>query len=146
MAMNALPFSSSSWFPLTDRNPQTFVNIPDAKASDFVKAAERVYHTSGSGAASRNESEIGKATETTIHWRPQSVSALGVRRGKRTENHSAKNALVMPVKPVRGWSATRTLLLSPGKRMPVQTVDATPSNALIQRCFPGRRALFGCAP
>jgi len=35
----------SSWFPLTDRNPQTFVNIPDAKASDFVKATERVYHT-----------------------------------------------------------------------------------------------------
>jgi hypothetical protein len=35
----------SSWYPLTDRNPQTFVNIPDAKASDFVKATERVYHT-----------------------------------------------------------------------------------------------------
>ncbi|MGA2002988.1 MAG: CocE/NonD family hydrolase [Terriglobales bacterium] len=34
----------SSWFPLTDRNPQTFVNIPDAKPSDFVKATERVYH------------------------------------------------------------------------------------------------------
>ncbi len=37
----------SSWFPLTDRNPQTFVNIPDAKPSDFVKATERVYHTKG---------------------------------------------------------------------------------------------------
>ncbi len=35
----------SSWFPLTDRNPQTFVNVPDAKPSDFVKATERVYHT-----------------------------------------------------------------------------------------------------
>jgi len=35
----------SSWFPLTDRNPQTFVNIPDAKPADFVKATERVYHT-----------------------------------------------------------------------------------------------------
>lgn len=35
----------SSWFPLTDRNPQTFVNIPDAKPSEFVKATERVYHT-----------------------------------------------------------------------------------------------------
>jgi putative CocE/NonD family hydrolase len=34
----------SSWFPLTDRNPQTFMNIPDAKISDFVKATERVYH------------------------------------------------------------------------------------------------------
>jgi hypothetical protein len=34
----------SSWFPLTDRNPQTFTNIPDAKPSDFVRATERVYH------------------------------------------------------------------------------------------------------
>jgi putative CocE/NonD family hydrolase len=33
----------SSWFPLTDRNPQTFVDIPNAKPSDFVKATERVY-------------------------------------------------------------------------------------------------------
>jgi predicted acyl esterase len=33
----------SSWFPLTDRNPQTFVDIPKAKASDFVRAVERVY-------------------------------------------------------------------------------------------------------
>jgi putative CocE/NonD family hydrolase len=37
----------SSWFPLTDRNPQTFVNIPDAKPADFVKATERVYHDKG---------------------------------------------------------------------------------------------------
>jgi len=35
----------SSWFPLTDRNPQTFVNIPDAKPSEFVKATQRVYHS-----------------------------------------------------------------------------------------------------
>ena len=35
----------SSWFPLTDRNPQSFVNIPYAKPADFVKATERVYHS-----------------------------------------------------------------------------------------------------
>ena len=35
----------SSWFPLTDLNPQKFVNIPDAKPADFVKATERVYHS-----------------------------------------------------------------------------------------------------
>jgi len=35
----------SSWFPLTDRNPQSFVDIPTAKPTDFVKATERVYHT-----------------------------------------------------------------------------------------------------
>jgi putative CocE/NonD family hydrolase len=35
----------SSWFPQTDRNPQTFVpNINEAKPEDFVKAAMRVYH------------------------------------------------------------------------------------------------------
>ena len=35
----------SSWFPLVDRNPQTFVNINTAKASDFRKATQRVYHS-----------------------------------------------------------------------------------------------------
>jgi putative CocE/NonD family hydrolase len=39
----------SSWFPLTDRNPQTFVNIPTAKASDFQKATQRVYRAGGDG-------------------------------------------------------------------------------------------------
>jgi hypothetical protein len=34
----------STWFPLIDRNPQKFVpNIYEAKASDFVKATQRVY-------------------------------------------------------------------------------------------------------
>jgi putative CocE/NonD family hydrolase len=33
----------SSWFPLIDRNPQKFVDIPKAKESDFMKAVERVY-------------------------------------------------------------------------------------------------------
>ena len=33
----------SSWFPLVDRNPQTFVNIPTAREEDFRKATQRVY-------------------------------------------------------------------------------------------------------
>ncbi len=33
----------SSWFPLTDRNPQTFTDIPTAKPEDFQKATERVF-------------------------------------------------------------------------------------------------------
>jgi hypothetical protein len=37
----------STWFPLIDRNPQTFVNIPDAKPSDFLKATERIYRGKG---------------------------------------------------------------------------------------------------
>jgi putative CocE/NonD family hydrolase len=35
----------SSWFPLYDRNPQTFVpSIFWAKPSDYVKAVQRIYH------------------------------------------------------------------------------------------------------
>lgn len=33
----------SSWFPMVDRNPQTFVDIPKAKPEDFKKATQRVY-------------------------------------------------------------------------------------------------------
>jgi uncharacterized protein len=33
----------STWFPLVDRNPQKFVNIPEAKPEDFQKATQRVY-------------------------------------------------------------------------------------------------------
>jgi uncharacterized protein len=36
----------SSWFPLYDRNPQTFVrNIFFARPEDFRKATQRIYHT-----------------------------------------------------------------------------------------------------
>jgi putative CocE/NonD family hydrolase len=35
----------SSWFPLVDRNPQTFVDIYHAKPEDFIKATQRVYHS-----------------------------------------------------------------------------------------------------
>ena len=34
----------SSWFPLTDRNPQTFTDIPYARPEDFKKATETVFH------------------------------------------------------------------------------------------------------
>ncbi|HEX8127865.1 MAG TPA: CocE/NonD family hydrolase [Pyrinomonadaceae bacterium] len=33
----------SSWFPLVDRNPQKFINIYQARDSDFQKATQRVY-------------------------------------------------------------------------------------------------------
>jgi uncharacterized protein len=35
----------SSWFPLVDRNPQTFVDIYSAKAADFKKQTHRVYRS-----------------------------------------------------------------------------------------------------
>jgi uncharacterized protein len=38
----------SSWFPLYDRNPQTFVpNIFLAKPADYAKATQRIYHAPG---------------------------------------------------------------------------------------------------
>jgi putative CocE/NonD family hydrolase len=41
----------SSWFPLVDRNPQTFVDIYNAKRTDFQKATQRVYRYSGAGSS-----------------------------------------------------------------------------------------------
>ena len=41
----------STWFPLVDRNPQTFVNIPTAKSEDFKKATQRL-HRGGKAASS----------------------------------------------------------------------------------------------
>ena len=35
----------SSWFPLVDLNPQTFVDIPKATPADFKPATERIYHS-----------------------------------------------------------------------------------------------------
>jgi putative CocE/NonD family hydrolase len=35
----------STWFPLVDRNPQTYVDIATAKESDFQKASERVHRS-----------------------------------------------------------------------------------------------------
>ncbi len=34
-----------SWFPLVDRNPQTFVDIYHAKELDFRKADQRLYRS-----------------------------------------------------------------------------------------------------
>jgi putative CocE/NonD family hydrolase len=35
----------SSWFPVIDRNPQTFVNIYKAQSSDFKKATHRIHRS-----------------------------------------------------------------------------------------------------
>ena len=37
----------SSWFPLTDRNPQTFTDIPTARPEDFKKATEQIFRQKG---------------------------------------------------------------------------------------------------
>ena len=42
----------SSWFPLYDRNPQTFVpNIMFAKPENYVKATQRIWHAPGTASA-----------------------------------------------------------------------------------------------
>jgi uncharacterized protein len=41
----------SSWFPLVDRNPQTFVNIPTARPDDFRKATHRIHRSAGAASA-----------------------------------------------------------------------------------------------
>ncbi len=34
----------SSWFPLVDRNPQTFTDIPSAKPEEFKRATQQIFH------------------------------------------------------------------------------------------------------
>ncbi len=41
----------SSWFPLTDRNPQVFEDISKAKPEDFQKATETIYHQANAPSA-----------------------------------------------------------------------------------------------
>ncbi|HEX3599437.1 MAG TPA: CocE/NonD family hydrolase C-terminal non-catalytic domain-containing protein, partial [Lacipirellulaceae bacterium] len=41
----------SSWFPLLDRNPQTFVDIPDAKPADFRPATQRLSRSHGAASS-----------------------------------------------------------------------------------------------
>src|SRR5262249_60779006 len=40
----------STWFPLTDRNPQKFMEIPKALSTDFQKATQHVYYGTPDGA------------------------------------------------------------------------------------------------
>ena len=35
----------SSWFPLVDRNPQKFMEIPRATKADFQKAIQHIYRS-----------------------------------------------------------------------------------------------------
>ncbi|MBK9238666.1 MAG: CocE/NonD family hydrolase [Acidobacteria bacterium] len=43
----------STWFPVIDRNPQTFVDIYKAKPTDFQKATHRVYRTAAQASGVR---------------------------------------------------------------------------------------------
>jgi putative CocE/NonD family hydrolase len=54
----------SSWFPLTDRNPQTFTNIPTAKPTEFQPAKERIYRAKN--AASFLEVEMVRSRDSLL--------------------------------------------------------------------------------
>ena len=41
----------SSWFPLVDRNPQTFIDISTARPEDFHKATQRVYRSANAASS-----------------------------------------------------------------------------------------------
>jgi putative CocE/NonD family hydrolase len=41
----------SSWFPLVDRNPQVFMEIPTARPEQFQKATERIYRSGAAASA-----------------------------------------------------------------------------------------------
>jgi hypothetical protein len=41
----------SSWFPLTDRNPQTFTDIPNARPEEFQKATEQIFRKKGAASS-----------------------------------------------------------------------------------------------
>jgi len=41
----------STWFPLVDRNPQTFVNISTAKAENYSKATQRIYRAANAASS-----------------------------------------------------------------------------------------------
>jgi len=51
----------SSWFPLYDRNPQTFVpNIFKAQPGDYRKAVQRIYHAPGRASAIELPMVVGR--------------------------------------------------------------------------------------
>jgi X-Pro dipeptidyl-peptidase C-terminal non-catalytic domain len=67
----------SSWFPLYDRNPQTFVpNIFWAKPGDYRKATQRIYHSPNQSSfidlplAAPVASARAAALETHLCWFP----------------------------------------------------------------------------
>ncbi|MGA8029673.1 MAG: CocE/NonD family hydrolase [Bryobacteraceae bacterium] len=69
----------SSWFPLVDRNPQTFTNIPAAALSEFVKATERIYRSR----------EAASFIEVNVEGRPIAHASHSLRGGSRIASRPA---------------------------------------------------------
>ena len=65
----------SSWFPLVDLNPQTFVDIPTAKPTDFKKATERVYRSKDKPSDLTGSAILSEASMATTPFRITFTSA-----------------------------------------------------------------------
>jgi len=71
----------SSWFPLYDRNPQTFVpNIFWAKPGDYQKATQRIYHAPGAASVvellwSRTKGSESRTNRRQVHQNPCAPAA-----------------------------------------------------------------------
>jgi hypothetical protein len=78
----------SSWFPLVDRNPQVFMEIPTAKPADFKKATQRVYRSNA------------RASSITV------MVQVGVdRRGRcQARSHQTRRHRAIRLSPRLVWS------------------------------------------
>ena len=93
--------SSRRWFPLYDRNPQTFVpNIFFAKPEDYVKATQRVYRGRRDGQLHRAAGGSGgyaegvRAIRAAVTNSTSAMPAMSVPRAmKPTPSHQATPAL-----------------------------------------------------
>jgi putative CocE/NonD family hydrolase len=92
----------SSWFPLYDRNPQTFVpNIFFAKPEDYVKATQRVYRREG--AASYVELPVTTTPQGSEAQRRRSAEAQERRRAGEQESREREDAAISRVSSTRHW-------------------------------------------
>ena len=79
--------SSPRWFPLVDRNPQTFVDIYQAKPADFRKATQRVYRSRALLEGRRPGRALNDRFRLT-GWRPKHEARHPCRR-TRVQPHSS---------------------------------------------------------
>ena len=67
----------SSWFPLVDRNPQSFGDIPTARPAEFQKAIERLYHSPEAASFIALPVESAKSVDARHHTAEELLSFLG---------------------------------------------------------------------
>jgi hypothetical protein len=95
----------SSWFPLYDRNPQTFVpNIFWAKPDDYRKATQRVYHS----AKESSFIELPLAAPAASTRAPSTVESRFTNFAKAHEHQVESNAKHSATSETQSKSPTPT--------------------------------------